>query len=93
MYWNGSYAISLEIVIYVLFTCNRSARETTPVHLIMRSDVLRPPRSITKRTFSTEANPRTEQPTIPISPEFEEYFAKHEAEQQREFMEKYVLLI
>lgn len=67
----------------------RSARETTPVHLIMRSDVLRPPRSITKRTFSTEANPRTEQPTIPISPEFEEYFAKHEAEQQREFMEKY----
>lgn len=67
----------------------RSARETTPVHLIMRADVLRPPRPITRRTFPTEANPKTEQPTIPISREFEEFCAKHEAEQQREFMEKY----
>jgi len=59
----------------------------------MRADVIRIPSSITRRTFPTEANPRTEQPTIPMPREFEELCAKQEAEQQREFMEKYVLLI
>ncbi|MCH89835.1 cyclin-dependent kinase inhibitor 4-like, partial [Trifolium medium] len=70
----------------------RSTRETTPVHLIRVSDTIRTPSSTTKRTFSTGAHRSPEQATrsvIPSTKEFDEFFAKHEAAQQKAFMEKY----
>ncbi|MCH86321.1 cyclin-dependent kinase inhibitor 4-like, partial [Trifolium medium] len=70
----------------------RSTRETTPVHLIRVSDIVSTPSSTTKRTFSIGAHRSPEQasrPVIQSTKEFDEFFAKHEAAQQKAFMEKY----
>ncbi|XP_073222932.1 cyclin-dependent kinase inhibitor 4-like isoform X1 [Cicer arietinum] len=71
---------------------SRSTRESTPCNLIMKPDAVRTPSSTTKRTLSTEAYRRTEHATrtvIPSTREFDEFFAKSEEAQRRQFMEKY----
>ncbi|XP_045808205.1 cyclin-dependent kinase inhibitor 4-like isoform X2 [Trifolium pratense] len=73
----------------------RNTRETTLAHLIRVLDIVRTPSSTIKRAFSTGAHRSLEQAARPVmqsTKEFDEFFAKHEAAQQKAFIEKYVFL-
>ncbi|KAK2455644.1 Cyclin-dependent kinase inhibitor family protein [Trifolium repens] len=70
----------------------RSTRETTPDHLIRVPNTVRTPSSSTKRTFPTEAHRGPEQASRSVTmsmQKFDEFYAKHEAAEQKAFMEKY----
>jgi hypothetical protein len=70
---------------------NRSTRETTPVQLIKVPDTVKTPRP--KRTFPTEAHRGSDQASksmVTSTKAFDEFYAKHEAAEQKAFMEKYV---
>jgi hypothetical protein len=76
-----------------IITCSRSTRETTPDHLIRVPNTVRTPSSSTKSTFPTEAHRGPEQASRSVTmsmQKFDEFYAKHEAAEQKAFMEKYI---
>ncbi|CAN6554215.1 unnamed protein product [Malus baccata var. baccata] len=71
---------------------DRSTRETTPCSFIRESDTIGTPGSTTRRTSSISTHRRVRnnvQRNIPTTLEMEEFFARHEEEQQKIFIEKY----
>ncbi|WCJ33219.1 Cyclin-dependent kinase inhibitor family protein [Euphorbia peplus] len=70
----------------------RYSRESTPCSLIRDPETIRTPSSTTRPTNSTETDRRIQNSThrhIPTAQEMDQFFAKAELEQQRQFMEKY----
>ncbi|XP_065862843.1 cyclin-dependent kinase inhibitor 5 [Euphorbia lathyris] len=70
----------------------RYSRESTPCSLIRDPEIIRTPGSTTRPTGSTETNRRIRNSTrrhIPTAHEMDQFFAKAEEEQQRQFIEKY----
>ncbi|KDP39379.1 hypothetical protein JCGZ_01136 [Jatropha curcas] len=70
----------------------RSTRESTPCSLIRDPETIRTPGSTTRPTSSTETHRRIQNSAhrhIPTSLEMDEFFARAEEEQQRQFIEKY----
>nr|AAV76001.1 cyclin dependent kinase inhibitor [Euphorbia esula] len=70
----------------------RYSRESTPCSLIRDPETIRTPGSTTRPTNSTEPNRRIQNSTprhIPTAHEMDQFFAKAELEQQRQFMENY----
>lgn len=71
---------------------DRTTRESTPCNLIRDSDGVQTPGSSTRPTIASEANSRMHnslQRHIPTTHELDEFFARAEEEQQRQFIEKY----
>lgn len=71
---------------------DRSTRESTPCSFIRESNTIGTPGSTTRRTSSVATHRRVRndmQRNIPTTLEMEEFFAQHEQEQQRIFLEKY----
>ncbi|CAL8177999.1 unnamed protein product [Prunus armeniaca] len=69
-----------------------STRESTPCSFIRESNTIGTPGSTTRRTSSVATHRRVRndmQRNIPTTLEMEEFFAQHEQEQQRIFLEKY----
>lgn len=73
---------------------DRTTRESTPCSLIRDPDTIRTPGSTTRPTNSAEANRRIQnssQRHIPTAHDMNELFAGAEEEQQKKFIEKYVI--
>lgn len=72
----------------------RSTRESTPCSLVMEADATVNPGSATRRTNLNTTAQRTRDSilrNIPSAQEMEEFFTFAEQQQQRLFMEKYVV--
>lgn len=91
----------LAFLVYAKFapsnSFSRSTRESTPCNLIRDPDTVRTPGSTTRPTSSTEVHRRTEHAAsrrqIPTAREMDEFFAKNEENQQKQFIEKYALVV
>lgn len=75
--------------------CGRSTRESTPCSLIKDPDTIQTPGSTTRATTSSaKANGNIQSQSrrhIPTSHEMDEFFTHVESEQQKQFIDKYVV--
>lgn len=69
----------------------RTTRESTPCSLIRDPDIIRTPGSSTRPSVTTESNNRENSMRrhVPTANEMNEFFARVEEQQQKQFMEKY----
>lgn len=88
----------VKVTYYLLFSFNRTTRESTPCSLMRKPETVTSPGSSPKlnNVVSDDSNEREESLSgsrghLPTTPEMDEFFSGAEEEQQKQFIDKYEL--